>query len=915
MSLAAPSPGVLHRHLDQLVDRRSDAVAAAFRCSGWDGPAELEVGARRCRIYWCPSGLAVREVLAQPVVSGELAVVLTDRPDDEIGLDVIARLVRHRVLEIDPWLALRQSFGAVDLDPRLAEHAWLATELLAELPPGGYPRVPAGSLDLDTAWAAFLEHRLGLAEGACDVASMLRWAELPAGAARLRTLAGDTAAKVVERVRSQGGVASAAIARLALAGRETEALPLGLVCRVLYAESPEGAAERTIAAARLEERFGFESLPATEGRRWADAAEALLARRRHQDAESAATEVTAAEIAAAERRGDELLEGLKIAAHAHLSDWLRRGERQRQERLAAAIESALAARPAALGGAIETLTTEVLRHERARPGARPAIETAPRLLRWLAREETAPTSLAAFPEAAARYAAELSWVDLARQTLWSHDPGAPLAEVFRVLLERVQTARETLNRRFGELARGWFEADGSAAGLVPVETVLERVVAPLAAQAPVFLLVLDGLSFAIYRRLLGDLLDRGWEPRCSTEGPQVALAALPSITEVSRCSLLSGRLGTGGQAAERQGFTTHPALAAVALPGFAPLLFHKAGLERDGAGLAEEVRRELGNGRRKIVGLVLNAVDDHLARGGQRTPPWSLETLPLLETLLDAAAAGGRAVVLTADHGHLAETATEVERAEGVGERYRAIAAETVAGEITGEISVRGRRVVHPGGALVAAWSETLRYSRRKTGYHGGISPQELLVPLAVLAQSTTVLAGWQPAPGELPEWWEAAPEGTPATGSPLPAKTRSRRARRPPTPVEQQAVLFEPVFEPPSAPPSTSSPASSDLWSTLAATEVWRQQIERAGGEARAHTERVRVVLELLERHGGRLSLDAAGRALNLGLPRLRAMVSQLQRLLNLDAYPILDLDEIAGELRLDAALLAEQFELGRRR
>jgi hypothetical protein len=79
---------------------------------------------------------------------------------------------------------------------------------------------------------------------------------------------------------------------------------------------------------------------------------------------------------------------------------------------------------------------------------------------------------------------------------------------------------------------------------MPVEAIIERVLAPLAQQAPVLLLVADGLSYSIFRELCEDLEALGWDEQVAGPTPTLAvgIAALPTITEVSRTSLLSGRL-------------------------------------------------------------------------------------------------------------------------------------------------------------------------------------------------------------------------------------------------------------------------------------------------------------------------------------------------------------------------------------
>jgi hypothetical protein len=97
---------------------------------------------------------------------------------------------------------------------------------------------------------------------------------------------------------------------------------------------------------------------------------------------------------------------------------------------------------------------------------------------------------------------------------------------------------------------------------MPVEAVVERLLAPLAKQAPVLLLVADGLSYSIFRELCEDLEAQGWDEQVAGATPMtlaVGIAALPTITEVSRTSLLSGRLVVGAAAQEKTAFATHPA--------------------------------------------------------------------------------------------------------------------------------------------------------------------------------------------------------------------------------------------------------------------------------------------------------------------------------------------------------------------
>src|SRR5207237_6427583 len=124
------------------------------------------------------------------------------------------------------------------------------------------------------------------------------------------------------------------------------------------------------------------------------------------------------------------------------------------------------------------------------------------------------------------------------------------------------------NERFGQLAAsaGAQVPDGVMSP-VPVERVLDDVVAPLARNVPVLMLVMDGLSRPIYQDLLQSMGEAGWqghEPETLVRPLQwAALAAVPSITEISRTSLLSGRLQAGDASTEKREFSAHSALVRV----------------------------------------------------------------------------------------------------------------------------------------------------------------------------------------------------------------------------------------------------------------------------------------------------------------------------------------------------------------
>ena len=185
-----------------------------------------------------------------------------------------------------------------------------------------------------------------------------------------------------------------------------------------------------------------------------------------------------------------------------------------------------------------------------------------------------------------------------------------------------------------------------------------------------------------------------------------------------------------------------------------PLLFHKAELT-DGAaeGLAAPVREALRDQRRRVVGAVLNAVDDHLAKSGQMQLAWRFDSVRLLPALLMEAHAAGRAVVLTSDHGHVLEAGGVKLPGDGEG-RWRSAAASATAREI----EIGGARVRAATGLerIVLPWSETVRYGSKRNGYHGGVSLQEAVAPVGVYVGPGETLAGWEPAPASYPPWWFA---------------------------------------------------------------------------------------------------------------------------------------------------------------
>ncbi|HEY0793760.1 MAG TPA: BREX-2 system phosphatase PglZ, partial [Chthoniobacterales bacterium] len=452
-------------------------------------------------------------------------------------------------------------------------------------------------------------------------------------------------------------------------------------------------------------------------------------------------------------------------------------------------------------------------------------------------------------------------------------------------------------RRFGTLLASWNEAGGRE-GLLLVENVVAEVVAPLTKEHPVLLLVLDGMSAPVFHEILEDFAAREWFPIARESQPAVrpVLAALPSVTNISRQALFSGRLDASDRRGEPVAFREHPALAGVAVRG-KPQLFLKGDLASPGQSfLNEAVREAIASPSPQVVAVLLNVVDDQLSAADQLEVQWRIETIRFLGPILEAAAQAGRFIVLTSDHGHipdLNQTVKTVENPDG-GDRYRN-AGEKPAG--AGELLLSGERIRAATGkeATIVACEETVRYAGKKAGYHGGASDLEVVIPLAVLAGRNDADESPLAAPG----WWQWQDcLGERSDARPAPRRSKSK------APVLDELPLFAAAAAQP-GPETVRSPA----WlKGFLASAVFKQQAELMGRLA-PREEQVTAFVTALEKRGNAVLL--ATLAPDLGIPpfRLRGLLSSMERLFNVDGYPVIAEDQ--ETVRLDRKLLAKQFEI----
>jgi hypothetical protein len=423
----------------------------------------------------------------------------------------------------------------------------------------------------------------------------------------------------------------------------------------------------------------------------------------------------------------------------------------------------------------------------------------------------------------------------------------------------------------------------------------------------VLLILLDGLSWAVAHELLPDLRDEGWQeltPSESGEAPPPLLATVPSATEFSRTSLLCGRLTRGDAAAEREGFAGHPGLSAACDRKHPPALFHKAKVtEGPRGGLHPDVRQAVVSDKARVVGVVVNAIDDELSGGEQIRGQWTLDRVRPLAALLQAARDGGRLVVVASDHGHVwHRDRSDYRKAAGAGERWRP--ADSPPGD--GEILVANSRVLASGAQrVVVPWDEAIRYGIAKKGYHGGATPQEMLAPLLVLTHATTPLrSGLSPCRLIAPNWWEL-PLAAPAFPPVVESVTEPRRSTL--------GSLFDvvPVAEGSSATPTRTMTGAGRPWlDRLFESEVFRSQKAVADQNLPGDAD-VRRCLEVIEDSGGAITFNGLAQRAGVPAARLDDFLAKLQRLLNVDGYEVLQVDRAGNQVGLKQSLLLRQFEI----
>ncbi|HEV2345496.1 MAG TPA: BREX-2 system phosphatase PglZ [Actinocrinis sp.] len=971
---AASAPRVSRGMLESLVRRELGRKASRLllvyaQYASAQGPARFRVQVGETRyvvtVTACSSVLAVADAWESFQSEGERApdgasrvlVITSTLAAQEIGLSLRAFAARMGTIAMNPAELVCEQFGARELDWRLARDGWLLDALLAAEPTEGWKAasqlaVRGSLLTRDGAVAALLAVRLGLGfvdsgGTAPDASAVLDWSR-GAGPDRFAALPDAEREGITAWLAETTGQVAVIVLQLAELGRARDAVALGLLCTAL--DTQRGSAGASDALLLLGALFGPGGPSVTALSTFARAVEGTVQRW----------------IAATEGGGDRAREHrtrvLDVVNRAEAlavgypplqtafaaSQTLPAGFSTRLESFAAALTADQRIRSAETLDRAQDAFQALAAHRLAALFAdRLAVaEMALRLARWLhaSADELEPATV---PGWLGHHLAVLGWVDRALNTLYHGDPepgtdaitAERVAAAYRAVHEHVRASRGLLDQRFASALSAWAasaDTPSSSTGLL-VEDVLAAVAVPLAAATgrPPLILVLDGMSSAVAAEF-GERLTRRnvWTevtmsvpPLSQTAAGQsqrpvrmAAAVAIPSVTTFSRTSLLSGSRRAGGQHEEKEGFAAFWRQRS----GSAARLFHKREIADELAGgrLNPELTSALAG--EAAVGVVLNDVDDALDKGGRGDlTQWAIEHVTHFESLLDAARSYDRPVLLVSDHGHVLDRSAATTlpwrtSSTDKNQRYRSADGEPTSVE---EVLLTGPRVMDCGGALVAAVAEHVRYTSRRAGYHGGASLAEMTVPVLVFLpagmptpKGWTALQPWQTTP----HWWNAptaqpAAPGVPATGGTEALRTAA--SRRSAAPVQEEALF------------PLEAPVDEALGESAEATAGGQGAGETLGAQVVAsgtYLSQKRFVLKMKDAEvvaaidalvAGDRTLPASVLAQVVGRSgtSFDGFLANLERLLNIDQYPVLSRIDSGRTIRLDRDLLDEQFDLDR--
>jgi hypothetical protein len=176
------------------------------------------------------------------------------------------------------------------------------------------------------------------------------------------------------------------------------------------------------------------------------------------------------------------------------------------------------------------------------------------------------------------------------------------------------------------------------------------------------------------------------------------------------------------------------------------------------------------------------------------------------------------------------------------------------------------------------------------------VSPQEVVLPLAVLMWGDAALPGFREVVNAYPAWWfEAA-------NVPAPSRT---------------VIPSRPSRRPQPEPPLLDLLGAADAQTTLPwlerffASPLLVAQKALSSGRGLPSDDEVRRLLLVVTERGGRMTRVTLAQRMGIPLFRLTPLLAATRRLLNVDGLQVLDVEEASDTVVLNRRLLEQQFEI----
>jgi len=860
-----------------------------------------------------------------------------------VPLDLQGRFARGgSVLRIGKDARLQRMFGVGDIDDEVRRSP-LAELLLRPQTTQPSFAIGEGRLTIDLFWTTWLSRSFDL-QGGLALDSLLAWAathERPS--TEFAELDADRAVRdaAESHFTRRLGLAGPLPWRAWEFGRGRRLLMLAVVFEALRASGGgqlAHAGARTWARAELQREVG---VPASID---VEAATAQLAGAVEGALRIVARTTSESTVRALVREAETRVEDPDVRALLGASKRLPAGWRARQDALGEHLLTCATERtPAALGQAVDALRALEGHVAYPDPENEPTVaraHMAARLAAWLVsrserRYDGGLTPYADVEALGRWYAEEGGYVDWARREVGRKPDETALDRGISEVLSAADDIRTELDGRFAHALAAWHEAGAPAREVVPIHDAADRFVARFldgGAERRVLVLLLDGMAWAQAVELLDALGQRAmpWGPlrwHSSKEGRvgegarPVVIAALPTMTDVSRAAFFAGKPMAPGKAeptskdVERWAQNRH--IARFFTGTARPELLLRAESHTASGHASEAALTLVGDVSKRVVAVVVNAIDDSLKANPASRVRWRESDVASLPDLLDRAREAERVVLLASDHGHVRCDRVKSVGASTGGARWRPLAqGEGVApGETRYEVG--GGAWGPKGAAAVALLStDTARYGGgTSSGEHGGATLAEVVAPFLLIASEdlsdVTRDTGASIGPASPPSWWHLDVRSAPVE---LPAvEVRAPRPKARPVSERQLAI---PALAPP-APPAPAGPAvapgpslSPKTVRFAAAFESSEVLAARTGADKTFRADAVRAVVFLYERNGTASAAAFASEMKQLER-RLGGYVVKLAEVLNLDGYTVLRHDPATQQVVLDVGKLQMLFEV----